>query len=204
MSLGKQAKTLTRKQIEMVSQYLRNRRSGLRNQAVFLLSVKSGLRAKEIAELKWSMVLNSDGQVGDTIHLTDIASKGKGGRIVPLNADVKAVLLVLYDEAVSTMSAFDCEDHVSDTKVVKTERADSTTAQVIVNMFQGWYRDLGLVGCSSHTGRRTFITETAKKVSTVGGSLRDVQVMVGHSSLNTTQRYIDYDTDAQRKVVSLL
>jgi integrase/recombinase XerD len=71
-------------------------------------------------------------------------------------------------------------------------------------MFQGWYRDLGLVGCSSHTGRRTFITETAKKVYTVGGSLRDIQVMVGHRSLNTTQRYIDYDSDAQRKVVSLL
>jgi integrase/recombinase XerD len=171
---------------------------------VFLLSVKSGLRAKEIAELKWSMVLNSDGEVGDTIHLTDIASKGKGGRIVPLNTDVKAVLSVLYDEAVSTISALDCKENVSETKIVKTERADSTSAQVIVNMFQGWYRDLGLVGCSSHTGRRTFITETAKKVSTVGGSLRDIQVMVGHRSLNTTQRYIDYDTDAQRRLVNLL
>lgn len=37
-----------------------------------------------------------------------------------------------------------------------------------------------------------------------GGALRDVQVMAGHKSLNTTQRYIDYDTEAQRRVVSLL
>ena len=76
MSLGKQAKTLSKKQVEMVAQYLRGRRSGVRNLVVFLLSVKSGLRAKEIASLKWSMVMNSAGEVGDIISLTNVASKG--------------------------------------------------------------------------------------------------------------------------------
>jgi integrase/recombinase XerD len=71
-------------------------------------------------------------------------------------------------------------------------------------MFQKWYSTLGLIGCSSHSGRRTFITETAKKISLVGGSLRDIQMMAGHSSLQTTQRYIDADSEAQTKVVSLL
>jgi len=71
-------------------------------------------------------------------------------------------------------------------------------------MFQRWYGDLGLIGCSSHSGRRTFITETSKKISTVGGSLRDIQMMAGHSSLQTTQRYIDADSEAQAKVVNLL
>ena len=71
-------------------------------------------------------------------------------------------------------------------------------------MFQKWYQKLGLIGCSSHSGRRTFITETSKKISLVGGSLRDIQMMVGHSSLQTTQRYIDWDSESQRKVVDLL
>ena len=71
-------------------------------------------------------------------------------------------------------------------------------------MFQGWYRDLGYVGCSSHSGRRSFVTNTARKISLVGGSLRDVQMMVGHKNLQTTQRYIDYNTDCQRKVVDLV
>ena len=204
MSLGKQAKTLSKKQVEMVAQYLRGRRSGVRNLVVFLLSVKSGLRAKEIASLKWSMVMNSAGEVGDIISLTNDASKGKSGRVVPLHPDVKAALVSLYDDALSVSSAISCEERLSDEYVIRTERADRTSAQVIVNMFSGWYRELGLVGCSSHSGRRTFITETAKRVSTVGGSLRDVQVMAGHKSLNTTQRYIDYDTDAQRRVVGLL
>jgi len=204
MSLGKQAKTLSKKQVEMVAQYLRGRRSGVRNLVVFLLSVKSGLRAKEIASLKWSMVMNSAGEVGDIISLTNDASKGKSGRVVPLHPDVKVALVLLYDDALSVSSAIPCEERLSDEYVIRTERADRTSAQVIVNMFSGWYRELGLVGCSSHSGRRTFITETAKRVSTVGGSLRDVQVMAGHKSLNTTQRYIDYDTDAQRRVVGLL
>ena len=77
-------------------------------------------------------------------------------------------------------------------------------AEKVVNMFQRWYGTLGLVGCSSHSGRRTFITETAKKISTVGGSLRDVQMMAGHSSLQTTQRYIEADSDSQRRVVDLI
>jgi integrase/recombinase XerD len=60
------------------------------------------------------------------------------------------------------------------------------------------------VGCSSHSGRRTFITNLAKKLSVVGGTLRDVQSLAGHSNLQTTQRYIEVDTDCQRKLVDLV
>jgi integrase/recombinase XerD len=82
MALGKQAKTLTKTQIDTVTAFLLSRRHGLRDQTVFLLSVRAGLRAKEIANLRWSMLLNPDGQVSDAIHLTDIASKGRSGRVI--------------------------------------------------------------------------------------------------------------------------
>ena len=59
-------------------------------------------------------------------------------------------------------------------------------------------------GCSSHSGRRTFITRAARKVSQVGGSLRDVQELAGHTSPAMTQRYIEGDTEAKRKLVALL
>ena len=88
--------------------------------------------------------------------------------------------------------------------VITTERAQSTTAQSVVNQFSRWYTDLGFVGCSSHSGRRTFITNAARKISTVGGSVRDVQMMAGHSNLNTTQRYIEVDAECQRRVVDLV
>jgi integrase/recombinase XerD len=56
MALAKQAKILTKKQVEAVYHYLGARPNGSRNQVILLLSVRAGLRAKEIAELKWSMV----------------------------------------------------------------------------------------------------------------------------------------------------
>jgi integrase len=74
----------------------------------------------------------------------------------------------------------------------------------IVNWFANAYRAIGLQGCSSHSGRRTFITRAARLVHHAGASLRDVQLMAGHRSIQTTQRSIDGDTDAQRKLVSLI
>ena len=199
MGIGKQSKTLSKNQIEMVSTYLRSKRNGLRNQTIFLLSVKSGLRAKEIASLQWRMVVQPDGKIDDYINLPNSSSKGRSGRVIPLHSSLKVNLNELLEEQ-SRIRTFDLDTSY----IVRTERSASASAQSIVNMFSGWYRDLGLIGCSSHSGRRTFITETAKKISTVGGSLRDIQMMVGHSSLQTTQRYIESDSESQMRVVNLL
>lgn len=199
MSIGKQSKVLTEKQIEVMGNYLLNKRYGLRNKVIFLLSVKSGLRAVEISMLSWSMVVNPDGEVSDSINLTNKASKGNSGRVIPLNKHLKIALVELLD-AEKCSRGFD----VSTSYVIRTERSDNTNSQAIVNMFQKWYREVGLVGCSSHSGRRTFITNTSRKIGMVGGSLRDVQFLAGHKNLQTTQRYIDYDTDSQKKVVNLI
>ena len=78
------------------------------------------------------------------------------------------------------------------------------TALSIVVWFSRAFQTIGLEGCSSHSGRRTFITRAARLVHKAGGSLRDVQLLAGHRSIQTTQRYIDGDSDAQRKLVSLI
>jgi integrase/recombinase XerD len=199
MGLGKQSKTLNKSQIQMVSNHLRNGRNGLRNQTIFLLSVKSGLRAKEISQLSWKEVCNSDGEVDTQINLTNQTSKGNSGRVIPLHKSVRENLIELLERH-RKYYAF----NINTSFIVRTERSPFTTSQTIINMFQKWYQTLGLIGCSSHSGRRTFITETSKKISLVGGSLRDIQMMAGHSSLQTTQRYIDGDSQSQRKVVDLI
>ena len=196
MSLGKQAKTLTKPQVDAVLGYLAKTRYPVRDRVIFLLSVKAGLRAKEIASLTWSMVTDAEGALTDAISLTDIASKGRGGRVIPINKDLKAALVALKADAdkASRPSAY----------VVTTERAAGTSSYAIVNKFAAWYRALGFSGASSHSGRRTAITNWARKISTVGGSLRDVQLLAGHSALGTTQRYIESDGLAQRQVVELV
>ena len=88
--------------------------------------------------------------------------------------------------------------------VITTSRSYQTTAQVIVNTMRDWYADLGFVGASSHSGRRTFITNAAKQVFTASGSLRDVQELAGHKSIAMTQRYIEGGSDAKRRLVNLI
>jgi integrase/recombinase XerD len=78
------------------------------------------------------------------------------------------------------------------------------TPRSVVNWFHDCYAQLGLSGCSSHSGRRTFITQSARLVSKTGGSLRDVQELAGHRALTTTERYIEGNRDAQRRLIGLL
>ena len=74
----------------------------------------------------------------------------------------------------------------------------------IVNWFVALFAALDVDGCSSYSGRRTFITQAARNAHRAGCSLRDVQLLAGHRSIETTERYIDGDTCAQRKLVSFL
>lgn len=199
MGIGKQAKTLNKNQVDVVMSFLRNGRNGLRNEVMFLLSVKAGLRSKEIASLKWKYLVTADNRIGYTIHLPNSASKGNSGREIPINKDLRNSLIKLYD-SMSTKRTFNC----STDYVIQTERSKSTSPQSVVNFFHSTYKKLGFTGCSSHSGRRTFITNIARKISTVGGSMRDVQMLAGHSSLQTTQRYIEGSTESKVRVVNLL
>ncbi len=192
MGLAKQAKVLSKRQIALVTALIQQTRYPIRNQAIFLLSVKAGLRAKEIASLTWDMVTDAEGNLGNALRLRDEASKGASGRVIPLNRELLMALQKLREQ-----------DYPSPF-VIRTERSERTSPSAIVNLFASWYRAAGLQGCSSHSGRRTFITNAARTISTVGGSLRDVQMLAGHSALSTTQRYIEADAEAQKRVVDLV
>ena len=196
MGLGKQAKILTKPQADAVLSYLSTTRYPLRDRVIFFLSVKAGLRAKEIASLRWEMITDVEGRLSDLISLTDNASKGRGGRSIPLNKELKAALDSLKHEAEKAIRP--------SPYVIISERGERTSSYAIVNKFAGWYRTLGFSGASSHSGLRTFITNAARRISTVGGSLRDVQLLAGHSALTTTQRYIEADGMAQKRVVDLI
>jgi integrase/recombinase XerD len=139
MSLGKQAKTLTKAQTDALLGHVGRTRNRARNRAIVLLSVKAGLRAKEIANLTWAMVTEPDGTIGMAIHLQDKASKGRSGRIIPLNRELRGALTDLRTSLPRGVSS-----HF----LISTERADRTAPQVVVNLFSKWYADLGFIGCS--------------------------------------------------------
>jgi integrase len=197
VSLAKQAKILSKPQQEAVLSFLGSTRYPVRDRLVFLLSVRAGLRAKEIAALKWEMVTDAEGELADVIALTNDAAKGRrGGRAIPIAKDLKAALKAWKDEAEG--------DYRRSPYVITSERGPHTSSYAIVNKFAHWYRALGFTGASSHSGRRTAITNWARRISTVGGSLRDVQILAGHSALSTTQRYIEADAGAMRRIVEII
>lgn len=195
--LGRQAKVLSQAALTRILARVHLHTFPGRDRVIVLLSAQAGLRAAEIAGLTWSMVLNDRGKVGDVIAVHSSIAKKGGGRRVPIHPELKTALIALRRSLLKN-------DLLPDRPVIVSARGGSMRANSIVNWFVALYAELGLKGCSSHSGRRTFITNAARKAHFAGASLRDVQLLAGHRSIETTQSYIDGDTTAQRKLVSLI
>jgi integrase len=192
---GKQAKVLSDAQVRAALGHVdSSSRYPERDRVMILLSVKAGLRAKEIACLTWGMVTDAQGELSEVIQLPNSASKGKnGGRTVPLNPTLRQALADLR-----TQRADDATPHA---RIIHSERGEGYSSAAVQVWFARLYGALGFDGASSHSGRRTFITKAAKRIVEAGGSLRDIQELAGHSSLATTQRYIQGDSRAKQNVV---
>jgi integrase/recombinase XerD len=138
------------------------------------------------------MVVDANGRIGATIELHDRIAKKHRGRRIPMHPDLRRALIAYH------------KINPGDGPVIKSVRGGALKPNSIVNWFVALFAELKFEGCSSHSGRRTFITTAARSLPRGGGSLRDVQVLAGHQSIDTTQRYIDGDTVAQRKLITLL
>ena len=147
---GKQAKILSVDALNSLLAYASSTRHPVRNTAIVLLSVKAGLRAGEIANLTWPMVLNADGELGVTIALHDKAAKKGSGRTIPMHPQLAEALHALASQS------------YDDGYVITSERGGQMTALSIVIWFRRAFAQIGLKGCSSHSGRRTFITRAAE------------------------------------------
>jgi integrase/recombinase XerD len=189
---GRQARTLTDPIIRKTLSITQARTLGKRDQVIILLSLRAGLRACEIAGLDWSMVLDANGRVGSSIALPDTIAKMGSGRRIPMHPDLRKALTQL---AAPTSRIG---------PVVPSAKGGHLRPNSIVNWFTALFAEVGAAGCSSHSGRRTFITNAARNAHRSGATLRDVQLLAGHKSIEVTQRYIDGDSDAQRRLVHSL
>lgn len=167
-----------------------------RNLVIACFSFFAGLRASEIARIRWRMVLNTEGRVGEAIRLESGVEKKLNSRVIPLKAEARDALCA-YLAQLSPVPQ-------RDDFILRSERRGAMKAQSIVNWFRSVYAELGIVGASSHSGRRHFVTTACRLISEAGGSLKDVQNLAGHRALSTTQMYIAQNSDAQRRVIELL
>lgn len=145
------------------------------------LSLRSGLRASEIADLPIGAMLNARGLIADSIQV--YARKTKSRRMLPMHPEVRSALArLLGRHPEATHAAFSIGRH----GVLRRQ-----SASCVANWFFRLYRDAGLIGCSSHSGQRTFATELARLLGLYGGTSKDLQNALGHASLSSTECYLE-------------
>ncbi len=189
---GRQAKIISATMLRRMLTFVGGTPFTKRDRVIILLSVKAGLRACEIARLDWTMVLDARGQIGGFIEIRNAIAKKRSGRRIPLHGDLSRALV--RPKGRGTPSG----------PIIRSVRGGAMRSNSIVNRFIALFKALEFEGCSSHSGRRSFITNAARNVHKAGCSLRDVQLLAGHSSIDITQAYIDGDTMGQRRLVALL
>jgi len=170
-----------------VLDYINTRRFAPRNRAMMLLTHLAGLRIGEVACLRWSDVMNLDGKVKDEIRLLPDMTKGRHARTVFVN-------IKLREELQSYAEQSKCVDRsypfFASQKSIKAGFSANSLAQTFALLYVG----AGLEGASSHSGRRTFLTNLANK----GTAIHILKTLAGHRSISTTAAYL-YSSPSQLK-----
>lgn len=208
----KRAKVITPDQFPLLLKKAKESSHPLRDEVAIRLSYAAGLRGGEIALLRWSNnILNARGEVMDSIHITADVGKRSGERVVPLSTETRKALIRLRKSrpedvyvfyAVHDFHAPRIPKTDSRGKVLKDTRGKpvmvvdpdwerNVKPNTAVQWFRRFYKEASLQGCTSHSGRRSFITDLAREANMKGCSLKDVQILAGHRRLETTADYIE-------------
>ena len=168
-------------------------RHSSRNRLIVVLSYYVGLRACEICSLTVGDVVDGEGNIKDTVILKSHQTKGNKSNSVYLSDTVK-------DEIRKYFSEYSYLKTLKQSSLLQSQKGGGFSSMTIQHLFKKLYKSIGLDDCSSHSGRRTMITQLAEK----GVSVRVIQELARHSDLSTTQRYIDVSVDKLRNAVSLV
>ena len=183
-----QAKALNKAEIEQVLQWVTTRRHAQRNRAILLLTHLAGLRIGEIASLRWSSVLTATGTIKEEIRLLPEMTKGKHARTVFLSTRMRQELQA-YADTYRRTAELDYPLFYSQ-KSVREGFSPNTMAQTVGLIYKG----CGIDGATSHSGRRSFLTNLANK----GTAIHLLKALAGHRSISTTAAYL-YSSPSQLK-----
>jgi integrase/recombinase XerD len=186
-----QAKTLTDSEIQQVLGYLEMRKYKERNRAMFFMSLWAACRVGEIAALTMGDVVNIDGSIKDEIRLSAQQTKGGQPRTVFVNSKLKQELANYLNTRYIRNP---------DVPFFHTAGRLGFNANTLTQHFFWMYRNAGVSGASSHSGRRSMITSLANK----GVGVRTLAAIAGHKSIAVTQRYIDVNPLMIRNAVELV
>ena len=187
----KRAKTLQAEELKLVLAYVASRPHAVRNRTIVQTSFLSGMRAHEIAALLLGDVIDDAGRVRDEVVLSPEQTKGRRPRRVFINARLRKELGIYIKHQFAEITPL--------APLFCSQKQRAFNANTMCQLFLNIYKYCGIKGASSHSGRRTFITNLASK----SVSVRVLAELAGHSSIATTQRYIDVNDQQLRNAVEL-
>jgi len=191
-TMAKQAKTLNQNEIRKVLDYTATRKHSIRNRCLLYTTFLSGMRVGEVSSLRYLDVVNADGTIKNEIRLSAENTKTNEARTVFVNDKLRKEFekyIAVYKPSSPTVKFFYSQKRDS----------DGFTPNTLTQFFHYLYKRAGVDGASSHSGRRTFITNLASK----GVGVRVLMSLAGHKNIGTTQTYIDVNDDMKRKAVEL-
>lgn len=150
--------------------------TGERNYILFLLFATTGMRRSEVCSIK----LGQFTEYGNKFILTFI---GKGGKFNM--AEIPYALKGLIDSFL-TRSGWDytMREHPLFTREPSTD--EQLVERGVLDIFKRAYKKVGLPDTTTiHDLRHTYISKSIEQ----GLNIYDIAKRVGHSSVNTTQRY---------------
>ena len=155
---------------------------GKRDQALLAVLIGCGLRRAEVASLAFTHIQQRDGRW----VLVDLIGKRDKIRSVPMPNWAKAAI----DEW--SMAAGVAEGLIF-RAVNKGNKAtgDGVTPQAIYNVIVGYAAELKKHGVAPHDLRRTF----AKLAHKGGSPVDQIQLSLGHESIQTTEEYLGVEQD---------
>jgi len=155
---------------------------GLRDRAILAVLLGCGLRRSEVAALTMSHIQQRDGRW----CIVDLVGKHGRVRTVPMPTWVK----VAIDAWISAGAVAD--GHVF-RAVNRGGQAQSAalSEKVVWQLLQGYAAAAGVPGIAPHDLRRT----CAKLCRAAGGELEQIQLLLGHASVQTTERYLGTKQD---------
>jgi integrase/recombinase XerD len=187
-----QAKTLTEKDLKKLLNYISTQPHSARNRAMLLTGIYTGMRCKEIASLTLDDVWTTDSGIRHEIRLDKEQTKGMQARTVFVPQKLRKELIAYIahiDRSDTTKALFYTQ-----------KRNSGFTANTLAQHFHYLTKRAGLEGASSHSMRRTYITNLAAN----GVGVRVIMGLSGHKALSSVQCYIDCNDDQKRRAVELL
>ena len=197
-----QAKTLTDKDLKKVLAYISTRKHAARDRAMLLTTVMAGTRIGEAAALRIKDVLAADGTIKEQLTLGVEQTKGNEARVLMLPSKLRDELrkYLIARFGINDLIAVTYTDMDIALFYTQKEHGRGYTGNTAAQHFHTIYKEAGISGASSHSGRRTFITNLANK----GVGARVLMALAGHKNLGTTQKYIDCNEAIMRAAVELI